>query len=214
MSQTHPRIQQLVKAIDFEEQEEKRRYVGQDIKSLKSAGLLLQPIQIIRRYFGFADYPEAQFRLLFPADTSQFRDGTAIEIFYRDEEPIKGILLSLQGKTGEIRFFAPDFPDWIDEQGVGIRRSSDTRTVQFMKDSLKNLTTNESLFTLFEQLHGDSLIPKASDISEVPISFLNRHINSSQQRAVQQILNAGDVFIVHGPPGTGKTTTLIDSIVQ
>jgi hypothetical protein len=57
MSQTHPRIQQLVKAIDFEEQEEKRRYVGQDIKSLKSAGLLLQPIQISRRYFGFADYP-------------------------------------------------------------------------------------------------------------------------------------------------------------
>lgn len=214
MSQSHPRIQQLVKAIDFEEQEEKRRYVGQDIKSLKSAGLLLQPIQISRRYFGFADYPEAQFRLLFPADTSQFRDGTAIEIFYRDEEPIKGILLSLQGKAGEVRFLAPDFPDWIDEQGVGIRRSSDTRTVQFMKDSLKNLTSNEPLFSLFEQLHGDSPITRATNSPEATISFLNRRINPSQQLAVQKILNAGDIFIVHGPPGTGKTTTLIEAIVQ
>ena len=45
-------------------------------------------------------------------------------MFYAGEEPVKGMLMSLDGKKGEFRLFAPDFPDWIEDDGVGIKACS------------------------------------------------------------------------------------------
>ena len=39
-------------------------------------------------------------------------------------------------------------------------------------------------------------------------------LNDTQQRAVNEVLRAKDVAIVHGPPGTGKTTTLVEAIYE
>jgi superfamily I DNA and/or RNA helicase len=44
--------------------------------------------------------------------------------------------------------------------------------------------------------------------------FLNGGLNTSQQQAITFALNAEDVAIIHGPPGTGKTTTLVELIRQ
>lgn len=43
-----------------------------------------------------------------------------------------------------------------------------------------------------------------------PIGF--PYLNPSQQQAVNKVLRAKDVAVVHGPPGTGKTTTLVEAI--
>ena len=39
-------------------------------------------------------------------------------------------------------------------------------------------------------------------------------LNPSQERAVNEVLRAKDVAVVHGPPGTGKTTTLVEAIYE
>jgi len=39
-------------------------------------------------------------------------------------------------------------------------------------------------------------------------------LNSSQEAAVNKVLAAKDVSVVHGPPGTGKTTTLVEAIYE
>ena len=39
-------------------------------------------------------------------------------------------------------------------------------------------------------------------------------LNSTQENAVNKVLNSRDVSIVHGPPGTGKTTTLVEAIYE
>jgi superfamily I DNA and/or RNA helicase len=49
---------------------------------------------------------------------------------------------------------------------------------------------------------------------EVPLQAINPGLNSSQQAAVRFALSAVDLAIVHGPPGTGKTTTLVELIRQ
>src|SRR4051812_25894533 len=128
MPVTDPNIKQLLQCIDLEEKEQVSRYSldqQHTLRSLKAEGLALHPLVVTRRNFGYADYPEISFRLNFPAETNLFKDGAAIECFITGEPPVKGILMSLDGRSGEFRLFAPDFPDWIEDNGVGIKLAPD-----------------------------------------------------------------------------------------
>jgi predicted DNA helicase len=214
----HPHIQRLLHCINLEEKEQVQRYSldqQHTLKQLKAEGLALHPIIVNRKNFGYADYPEISFKLNFPPEANMFRDGAAIECFVAGEEPIKGMLLTLDGKTGEFRLFAPDFPDWIEDDGVGIKLAPDTRTTTIMKKVLNELENDKRLYKLFEQLHNDGAIPAASpDINSVSIHFRNHQLNESQRQAVAAIIQNENITVVHGPPGTGKTTTLIEAIIQ
>jgi len=218
MPATHPQIIKLLQCIDLEEKEQVKRYSldqQHTLKSLKAEGLALHPIVVTRKNFGYADYPEITFRLNFPAETNLFKDGAAIECFCSGEEPVKGVLINLDGKAGEFRLFAPDFPDWIEDDGVGIKLAPDQRTTTIMKTVLNNLENNKELFKLFEQLHGDVIKEKTPvHIKPASFSFSNNNLNESQQQAVAAITQNQQITIVHGPPGTGKTTTLVEAIVQ
>ena len=209
-------INRLLKAIAAEEKEEAKRYsLNQQhtLKSLKAEGLALHPLIITRKSFGYADYPEISFRLAFPADINHFRDGAAIECFCSGEDPVKGVLINLDGRSGEFRLFAPDFPDWIEEDNVGIKLTPDQRTITIMKTVLNNLENNKPLYSLFTQLH-EGLLPNRYAAHEENIFYHNQHLNSSQQHAVTAVLGNENLMIIHGPPGTGKTTTLSEAITQ
>ena len=218
MPVTHPYIKKLLQCIDLEEKEQVKRFSldqQHTLKSLKAEGLALHPIAVTRKSFGYADYPEISFRLQFPAETNLFRDGAAIECFYSGEEPVKGVLMSMEGKAGEFRLFAPDFPDWIEENGVGIKLAPDQRTTSIMKKVLNELEGNKPLYQLFEQLHGNTREVKTPPIpTPVSLHFGNKNLNDSQRAAITAIAGNEHITIVHGPPGTGKTTTLIEAIVQ
>lgn len=181
---------------------------------MKSEGLALHPIVVTRKTFGFADYPEISFRINFPPEAHAFRDGSAIECFISGEEPVKGVLLQLQGRTGEFRLFAPDFPDWIEQDGVGIKLAPDTRTTGIMKQGLKDLEKHPRLLKWFERLHDDSTRKEQMSLTTPSAIWQDSPLNASQQIAVQAILENDDLLIVHGPPGTGKTTTLVEAVRQ
>lgn len=214
----HPHLQNLLTCIELEEKEQSERYKldqQHTLKVLKAEGLALHPIIVTRKSFGYAEYPEISFKLGFPSETNMFKDGAAIECFTTGEAPVKGVLLNLDGKNGEFRLFAPDYPDWIEDDGVGIKLAPDTRTTEIMKKVLKELENNKPLFKLFEQLHDDK--PTKVDpgtIKDIFVNFRNQRLNESQQQAVKAILQTERLTIVHGPPGTGKTTTLIEGILQ
>ena len=53
---------------------------------------------------------------------------------------------------------------------------------------------------------------KAETFTFAPLSF--PFLNVSQERAVNEVLRAKDVAVVHGPPGTGKTTTIVEAIYE
>ena len=219
----HLHIQTLIKCINLEEKEQVQRFSldqQHTLKQLKAEGLALHPVIVTKKNFGYAEYPEISFKLSFPPEANLFKDGAAIECFIAGEEPVKGVLISLDGRVGEFRLFAPDFPDWIEDDGVGIKLAPDTRTSSIMKKTLNELENNKPLFELFEQLHDDAkklFITSTSrnpPASPQPLNFRNQQLNESQQQAVAAIIENKNITIVHGPPGTGKTTTLIEAIIQ
>jgi len=218
MAITHPYINQLLAAITEEENEEVQRFRLDEqhtLKALKAEGLALHPITVTRKNYGYADYPEIAFRLPFPCETNLFRDGAAIECFCQNEEPVKGILLSLEGKVGEMRLFVPDFPEWMEEPLVGIKLAPDQRTITIMKTVLRGLEKRPDLFGFFQQIHGtEKSKTEVSAFPEVTIPFNNQQLNQSQRQAVGAMVSNQKITIVHGPPGTGKTTTLVEAIWQ
>ena len=218
MAATHPYIKRLLQCIELEEKEQVKQYSFDQqhtLKTLKAAGLALHPISVTRKTFGYADYPEISFRLNYPSEINLFKDGAAIECFMQNEEPVKGVLLNLDGKTGEFRLFAPDFPEWIEDNGVGIKLAPDQRTTGIMKKVLNELELNKPLYKFFEQIHdGNKVFSKLESVTGDVLKFSNGTLNESQQHAVTAVMQNTDLVIVHGPPGTGKTTTLIEAIHQ
>lgn len=218
MAEKNPTIKKLLECINLEEKEQVKRFSldqQHTLKSLKAEGLVLHPIVVTRKNFGYADYPEISFRLNFPTETNLFKDGAAIECFITGEEPIKGVLISLEGKVGEFRLFAPDFPDWIEDNGVGIKLAPDQRTTTIMKSVLNDLENKKHLHKLFEQFHENQATENITSASKpLSLNFKNTRLNQSQQQAVAAIVQNENITVVHGPPGTGKTTTLIEAIIQ
>jgi superfamily I DNA and/or RNA helicase len=210
-------IDKLLRCIMLEEEEQRKRYQLDQhytLRQMKAEGLAMHPLIVTHKNFGYADYPEFEFRLAFPMENNLFRDGAAIECFAPEEEPVKAQLLYFDGKNGAVRLMAPDHPDWLEDKNTGIKLSPDTRTTSIMKDALQLLPSNKQVATLFSNVYNKNTIAYNKPLSSADISYYNKNLNSSQQRAVLQIMNNHNIAVVHGPPGTGKTTTLVEAIQQ
>ena len=65
-----------------------------------------------------------------------------------------------------------------------------------------------------DKLLGRGRRPPCFDEIEEEIEFFNAELNENQQKAVLKSLAAHDFFVIHGPPGTGKTITCVEVIIQ
>jgi ATP-dependent RNA/DNA helicase IGHMBP2 len=216
MAATHPHLLNLIKCINIESTEQENRFQlneSHTLKSLKAEGLAIHPIGITHKSFGYADYPECSFKINYPTEINLFKDGAAIEYFLAGEDSIKGILINIDGNKGTFRLFAPDFPDWIEEKSVGIKLAPDQRTNTTLTKTLNELEENKYVFDIFKTIHGEKANEKTVNNS-LELVFKNKQLNPSQQQAIKAITQNQNICIVHGPPGTGKTTTLIEAIVQ
>lgn len=216
MLERHPHQSHLLSCITLELKEQEQRYKidpNSGLKKLRTLGVLLHPINVTRKSFGYSDYPEVSFRLSYVNDTSLFKDNSAIECFIEGEEPIKGILLGLDGKKGTFRLFAPDFPDWIEDSGVGLKLSPDQHTIEQMRTAVKEVDLFPVVKKLFSSIHGEETFGVIEKITS-NLDYKNSQLNDSQKKAVNAISENQDLLVIHGPPGTGKTTTLIEAVVQ
>lgn len=94
---------------------------------------------------------------------------------------------------------------------VGVQLYFDETSYRTMFEALKQVIVakNNRLAELRDLFHGSG---KASNYSFQPVRF--PWLNAAQEEAVNKVLHAKDVAIVHGPPGTGKTTTLVEAIYE
>jgi len=101
--------------------------------------------------------------------------------------------------------------DILGAENLGIQLAFNERTYQLEFEALNKVekTQSESFIHLREVLIGGQE-PRFKALPKIGFSWLN----PSQEDAVNRVLCAQDVMIVHGPPGTGKTTTLLEAIYE
>ena len=92
---------------------------------------------------------------------------------------------------------------------IGVQLSFDETSYKLMFEALDRVmkAKNNRLAYLRDLFYSHQ---KAGRFSFEPMKF--PWLNPTQERAVNEVLWAKDVAIVHGPPGTGKTTTLVETI--
>ena len=101
--------------------------------------------------------------------------------------------------------------DIASAQDLGVQLYFDETTYRLMFEALNQVINADKgrTWELREIIHGNQ---KTSWHNFEPITM--PWLNATQQQAVNRVLAAKDVAVVHGPPGTGKTTTLVEAIYE
>ena len=107
----------------------------------------------------------------------------------------------------------PDNAPLVDLQSignVGVQLSFDETSYKMMFDALDRVIRSKGRLGYLRDLFYSQ--QKAETFTFAPMRF--PYLNATQEEAVNRVLRAKDVAIVHGPPGTGKTTTLVEAIYE
>ena len=108
----------------------------------------------------------------------------------------------------------PDNGQLIDVQGaenVGVQLFFDETSYKMMFDALDRTMRAKGRLGYLRDLFYTPVM-RAETFTFAPMHF--SYLNKTQEEAVNKVLRAKDVAIVHGPPGTGKTTTLVEAIYE
>ena len=107
----------------------------------------------------------------------------------------------------------PDNAPLIDlqQESIGIQLSFDETSYRTMFDALdRTMRAKGRLGYLRDLFYTPFMKAETFTFPDMHFPYLNR----TQEHAVNEVLRAKDVAIVHGPPGTGKTTTLVEAIYE
>ena len=106
----------------------------------------------------------------------------------------------------------------LPQEGLGIQLSFDETSYRMMFDALDRTMRAKGRLGYLRDLfytptpRKDKGGMRAETFSVADLHF--PYLNPTQEHAVNEVLRAKDVAIVHGPPGTGKTTTLVEAIYE
>ncbi len=207
------RLLKLEKEADYEYHKKLAEQLS--LTEKKEQGLLWYPLQVVKTGFAIG---ERAFVILQRADGEKrphmLRSGKLIKLFTqlpRVKQPeYNGIIQYVNKDKIKIILNTDTLPDWIALGNVGVELTFDERTYQEMEKAMKKLLTakGDRLAELRSILIGkqEARFAPSKETIEIPA------LNPSQNKALNNIIAAQDIAIIHGPPGTGKTTTLVETI--
>lgn len=180
------------------------------------------PLRFVRSYYNSLN--QLSVEVVRTADTDiehNFEFGRPV-CFFRMSEGTEGKSIRYFNFTGTVSYADGDrlvvtVPDNAPvaelqaTEGLGVQLFFDETSYRLMFEALDRVigARDNRLAYLRDLFY--SGVP-AAELSFAPISF--PWLNRAQQEAVNKVLRAKDVAIVHGPPGTGKTTTLVEAIYE
>ena len=221
----------LQKEYAYEKEEFQRLTEATGIGTKVRRGLAWYPLTLGRSYHNSLDQFVVEVRRAETAannkeeDASLFEPGKPVCFFSQDASG------DLQGTGGMLHYYKfiaqvsfveenlmvialPDADALLQLQSahrLGVQLYLDEQTYRLMFEALDEVINARTgrLAELRDIFHSTLPAPK---FTFAPVRF--PWLNTSQQAAVNEVLWAKDVAVVHGPPGTGKTTTLVEAIYE
>ena len=232
------RLQQL---LQIEKEEDRRSFKElaekMPVQDRRENGMTWYPIAIKDTELGRGDYLTVEVERTTHQDIiHQLRFGMTAALFSNHDpkhDKVEGTITHISGNRLKLSLRIEELPDWSRNGKLGIDAIFDENAYKEMEAALKLAPT------LAEKKHEGHLIrvltgetkpefaisnlqlatPDSSLITHHSSSQLKTRnsklqtvLNEFQQQAVNRILSANELAIVHGPPGTGKTTTLVQAI--
>ncbi|MFI5136977.1 MAG: AAA domain-containing protein [Sphingobacteriales bacterium] len=214
-------FKKLADLLKIEQAEDRGAYLkltsSTSVTDRRAAGLAWYPVAITGTEPSRGDYLNVEAVRKTHLDIiHQLRFGSPAVLFSNHDPKnnrVEGVITYQGGDRIKINIFTEELPDWCRDGKLGIELLFDNNNYDEMFAALKQaakLRDEPAEGRLAQILTGKKAPVFHPITSPVPVTGLN----SSQQLAVDKIMSAQDLAIVHGPPGTGKTTTLVQAIRQ
>ena len=227
MTQTSPiqalQQQRLLLQLEYETEKEAFRQQTQQtgIERRVKRGDAWWPVKFNKSYYNSLN--QLAVELVRTADTDiehNFEFGKPVAFFRIDSGEtaihhfrLTGIVSYVDGDRMVVT--VPDGFPTVDLQNattpdssLGIQLSFDETSYRLMMEALDRTIKGKGRLGYLRDLFYSHQKPETFVFP--PIHF--PYLNATQEEAVNMVLRAKDVAIVHGPPGTGKTTTLVEAI--
>jgi superfamily I DNA and/or RNA helicase len=211
-------FKKLLDLLNTEREEDRNQYIKlttqSSVTERRANGLTWYPVAIRGSEIGRGEYLTVELERTTHQEIShQLRSGMPA-VFFSNHDPEQdreeGVISYLSGNRLKISLRTDELPSWTKDGKLGVDVLFDENSYDEMQAALK--TANQLSETkdgnLIQILTGNK---KPSFKADLPAISLPK-LNTSQNIAVNKILASEELAIVHGPPGTGKTTTLVQAI--
>jgi ATP-dependent RNA/DNA helicase IGHMBP2 len=205
--------------LDVEREEDLQSYLRLTLNTSaadrRALGLTWYPVAIRNTEIGRGDYLSIELERTTHQDVShQFRFGSAVVLFSNHDpkvDKLEGIITHQSSGKMKISLRIDELPDWARDGKLGVDLLFDNNSYDEMLHALKQASS------LSDQVTDNKLIKILT--SEEKPSFqsaekfvIPNQLNESQKLAVNKVISADHLAIIHGPPGTGKTTTIVQAV--
>ncbi|QJD79994.1 AAA domain-containing protein [Spirosoma rhododendri] len=206
---------QLLRTERDEDRAQYRRLTeSTTVAERRANGLTWYPIAIRGSELGRGDYLTVEVERPTHQDTAhQFRVGMPAVLFSNhapQTDRVEGTIAYQGGNRLRITLLTDELPDWSRDGKLGVELLFDDQSYEQMEGALKqaDLLADKHESRIIDILAGEKapMFHPQPNVPHLP------KLNSSQQRAVGTMLAANELVIVHGPPGTGKTTTIVQAV--
>ena len=212
-------LHDLVRLLKIEKDEDyaqyQRKMLNTSVKEHKTQGVTWYPVQLVNRFVSTGE--RFTLELDRTSDTDQnhsFQVGAVVSVFSgHGEEAMaaSGVVSYLRRDKMRVVLNSSELPDWLRDGKLGVNLLFDEGTYKEMNRALKEVAAAEKgrIADLRELFYG----AKTAGFKN-GFDYQSVNLNAKQNEALTNIFNASDIAIIHGPPGTGKTTTLVNAIKE
>lgn len=204
---------------DFEKEEYKQHSEIMGVDRKVRRGLCWYPASLGRSYYNALNQLVVEVTREAGSEIDhQFEHGRPVCFFSQDasgKQSLANFVATVSyAETDRMVVALPDSRALASIQArdrLGVQLYFDETTYRLMFDALRQVMAAKGnrLADLRDKLLGGAPL---STFTFSPISF--PWLNASQQEAVNRAVAAKDAAVVHGPPGTGKTTTMVEAVCE